>query len=205
MLIFRKEGWSMEKHKGFEAVIAKSRKAWRQWLAKNHKKEKFVWLIIFHKGCSTKSVYYPEAVEEALCFGWIDSKPNKRDEESFYLSFAKRSPKSKWSKINRERVEKLTEQGLITPAGQEMIDLAKASGTWEALTIIDNETMPEDLQKKFDRNKTAFKNFKAFPPSSRKIILHWISEAKRPETRKTRIDETVRLAKENIRANHYRS
>jgi uncharacterized protein YdeI (YjbR/CyaY-like superfamily) len=195
----------MEKHKGFEAVTAKSRKAWRQWLVKNHKKEKFVWLIIFHKGSSTKSVYYAEAVEEALCFGWIDSKPNKRDEESFYLSFAKRSPKSKWSKINRERVEKLTQQGLITSAGQELIDLAKASGTWEALTIIDNETMPEDLQKKFDRNKTAFKNFKAFPPSSRKIILHWISEAKRPETRKTRIDETVRLAKENIRANHYRS
>jgi uncharacterized protein YdeI (YjbR/CyaY-like superfamily) len=194
----------MEKHKGFEAVIAKSRKVWRQWLVKNHKKEKFVWLIIFHKGCSTKSVYYAEAVEEALCFGWIDSKPNKRDKESSYLSFAKRSPKSKWSKINRERVQTLTKQGLIMPAGQEMIDLAKASGTWEALTVIDNETMPEDLQKKFDRNKTAFKNFKAFPPSSRKIILHWIAEAKRPETRKTRIDETVRLAKENIRANHYR-
>jgi uncharacterized protein YdeI (YjbR/CyaY-like superfamily) len=194
----------MEKHKGFQAVMAKSRKTWRQWLVKNHIKEKFAWLIIFHKGSSTKSVYYAEAVEEALCFGWIDSKPNKRDEESFYLSFAKRSPKSKWSKINRDRVEKLTQQGLITSAGQEMIDLAKASGTWEALSIIDNETMPEDLQRKFDRNKTAFKNFKAFPPSSRKIILHWISEAKRSETRKTRIDETVRLAKENIRANHYR-
>jgi uncharacterized protein YdeI (YjbR/CyaY-like superfamily) len=194
----------MEKYKGFEAVIAKSRNAWRQWLIKNHKKEKFVWLIIFHKGSSTKSVYYPEAVEEALCFGWIDSKPNKRDNESFYLSFAKRSVKSKWSKINRERVAELTKRNLIMPAGQEMIELAKTSGTWEALTVIDNETIPDDLQKKFDRNKKAFKNFQAFPPSSRKIILMWISEAKRSETRKKRIDETIRLAKENIRANHYR-
>jgi uncharacterized protein YdeI (YjbR/CyaY-like superfamily) len=194
----------MEEYKGFKAVTATTRKVWRQWLMKNHKKHKFVWLIIFHKRSPTKSIYYAEAVEEALCFGWIDSKPNKRDNESFYLSFAKRSPKSKWSKINRERVAELSKQGLIMPAGQEMIDIAKASGTWEALSIIDNETMPEDLQKKFDRNKTAFKNFKAFPPSSRKIILHWITEAKRPKTRKTRIEETIRLAKENIRANHYR-
>jgi uncharacterized protein YdeI (YjbR/CyaY-like superfamily) len=194
----------MEQHNGSKAITAKSRKAWRQWLAKNHKREKFVWLIIFHKKSSTKSVYYAEAVEEALCFGWIDSKPNKRDEESFYLSFAKRNPKSKWSKINRERVEKLINQGLMMPAGQEMIDIAKASGTWEALNIIDNETMPEDLQKRFSRNKIALKNFQGFPPSSRKIILLWISEAKRLETRKQRIEETVRLAKDNIRANHYR-
>ena len=172
--------------------------------AANHLKEKNVWLIIYRKQSPTKSVYYPEAVEEALCFGWIDSKPNKRDSESFYLFFSKRNPKSKWSKLNRERVKKLLKKKLIAPAGMEMIELAKQTGTWLALDAIDNIIIPEDLQKKFLKNKTAFKNFEAFPPSSKKIILHWITEAKRPETRAKRIEETISLAAKNIRANHYR-
>jgi uncharacterized protein YdeI (YjbR/CyaY-like superfamily) len=183
---------------------AKSRAVWRRWLEKNHSKEKSVWLIIHHKSNQASSVYYDEAVEEALCFGWIDSKPNKRDDESYYLFFSQRKPKSNWSKINKERVEKLTKLGLIKPAGQAMIDLAKKSGTWSALTQVDNIVVPPDLQKHFNKNKTAFKNFQAFPPSSKKIILEWIMNAKRPETRLQRIMQSVELAEKNIRANHYR-
>lgn len=186
-------------------VYAKTRKEWRKWLEKNHGKEKSVWLIIYHKKSETPSVYYDEAVEEALCFGWVDSKANKRDDESSFLYFAQRKPKSNWSKANRERVEKLVKQGLMTPAGQAMIDLAKKSGTWTALVDVQNSVIPPDLQKLFDRNKTACKNFQAFAPSSKRIILEWILNAKKPETRLQRIKQTVELAAKNMKANHYQS
>lgn len=197
------KAYSMEIVNNIKAVQAKTRKVWRKWLEKNHKNEKSVWLIIYHKKSKTKSIYYPEAVEEALCFGWIDSKPNKRDEESFYLYFAQRKRGSVWSKINRERVKKLTDQGLMTEAGHAMVDYAKKSGNWETLVMIEQEIMSPDLMKEFNKNKLAFKNFNAFPPSSRKIILGWIASAKTPETRNKRIKESVTLAEQNIRANHY--
>jgi uncharacterized protein YdeI (YjbR/CyaY-like superfamily) len=190
-------------HKGIKTVQAPTRKEWRSWLSKNHETEKSVWLIIYHKTSDTKSVYYDEAVEEALCFGWIDSLAHKRDEESSYLFFSPRKPKSKWSKVNRDRVEKLIKAGLMTESGQRLIDIARETGTWEALVNVENSVIPPDLEKRFARNKTARKNFDAFPPSSRRIILEWIMNAKRPETRKKRLDETVALATKNIRANHY--
>jgi uncharacterized protein YdeI (YjbR/CyaY-like superfamily) len=186
-----------------KTVYAKTRKEWRKWLEKNHHNEKSVWLIIYHKQSEKPSVYYDEAVEEALCFGWVDSKANKRDTESSFLYFAQRKPKSNWSKANRERVEKLLSQGLMMPAGQAMVDLAKKSGTWTALVDVQNSVVPPDLQKLFDKNKTAFKNFQAFASSSKRIILEWILNAKRPETRTQRIKQTVELAAKNIKANHY--
>jgi uncharacterized protein YdeI (YjbR/CyaY-like superfamily) len=192
-----------EIHRGTKAVSAPTRKIWRNWMAKNHEKETSVWLIIFHKKSRQASVYYDEAVEEALCFGWVDSVSNSRNEESSYLYFAKRKPKSNWSKANKDRVEKLTKLGLIMPAGQAMIDLAKQTGTWTALEVVDQLTIPPDMQKLFDKNKTAEKNFLAFPASTRRGILEWILNAKRSETRQKRIEETVTLAAQNIRANQY--
>lgn len=192
-----------EIHRGTKAVSAPTRKIWRNWMAKYHEKETSVWLIIFHKKSRQASVYYDEAVEEALCFGWVDSVSNSRNEESSYLYFAKRKPKSNWSKANKDRVEKLTKLGLIMPAGQAMIDLAKQKGTWTALEVVDQLTIPPDMQKLFDKNKTAEKNFLAFPASTRRGILEWILNAKRPETRQKRVEETVTLAAQNIRANQY--
>jgi uncharacterized protein YdeI (YjbR/CyaY-like superfamily) len=186
------------------AIYAESRKEWRNWPEKNHQSEKSVWLIIYHKDSKTSSVTYEEAVEEVLNFGWIDSKPNKRDNESYYLFFAQRKPKSNWSKANRERAEKMMRQGLMTEAGKAMIELAKKTGTWTALKEVQNAVIPVDLQKEFDKNKRAFENFQEFPPSSKRIILEWILNAKRPETRQKRIEETVALAERNIKANHYR-
>jgi uncharacterized protein YdeI (YjbR/CyaY-like superfamily) len=194
----------MELRNGIKTFYAKSRREWRKWLEKNHQAEKSVWLIIYHKESRVKTVYYEEAVEEAICFGWVDSKPNKRDDESYYLFMAKRKPKSNWSRANRERANKMIDQGLMTPGGQAMIDLAKKTGTWEALADVQRSVIPADLQKAFDKNKWAFKNFQAFPPSSKRIILEWILNARRPETRLKRIEETVELAKKNIKANHYR-
>lgn len=193
----------METHKGTPAFYAKTRQAWRTWLKKNHQTQTSVWLIIYRKESKTPSVYYPEAVDEALCFGWIDSVPNKRDAESYYQFFAKRNPKSKWSKINKEKVARLIDAGLMQPAGYAMIELAKQRGTWAALDAVDSLQIPDDLNALFAKNKTAFRNWENFPPSARRGILEWILNAKRPETRQKRIEETVSLAEKNIRANQF--
>jgi len=194
----------METRNGIKTYHAKSRKEWRSWLKKNGEKEQSVWLIIYRKGAEKESVYYEEAVEEALCFGWIDSKPNKRDDESFYQFFAKRNPKSNWSKINKERVARLTDEGLMTDKGLKVIEEAKLNGNWTALDKIENIELPDDLQKALCKNKEAEKFFNSFPRSVKKGILEWIQNAKKEETRSKRIEETVLLATKNIRANQYK-
>jgi uncharacterized protein YdeI (YjbR/CyaY-like superfamily) len=193
----------MELKNGIKTFHATSQKEWRKWLQKNHATEISVWLIIYKKESKVQTVYYPEAVDEALCFGWIDSKPNKRDAESYYQFFSVRNPKSNWSKVNKEKVERLLATNQMTAAGQKMIDLAKKTGTWNALDEVEEAAVPIDLQKQFDKNKTALKNWSAFPPSTRKGILQWILNAKLPATRQKRIDETVGLAAKNVRANQY--
>ena len=189
-----------ETFKGKKTFYAKSRNEWRKWLEKNSETEKSVWLIFYNKLSKTKSVPYEEAVEEGLCFGWIDSVKYKRDDESSYQYFSPRKLKSNWSKSNRDRVKKLTEAGLMTESGQKLIDHAKKSGTWHALVQVENSVIPEDLQKLFNKNKTAQKHFKAFSNSVKRMILEWILSAKRPETRAKRIEETVNLASKNLKS-----
>jgi uncharacterized protein YdeI (YjbR/CyaY-like superfamily) len=125
----------METKDGKQAVYAETRSDWRQWLQENSQTEKSVWLILYHKKSKVKSVNISEAMEEALCFGWIDSLAKKRDAESFYLTFTPRNPKSKWSKINRERTERLIEKGLMTEHGQKLIDIAQQTGRWESTEV----------------------------------------------------------------------
>lgn len=120
----------METNKGVATFYAKTRKQWRTWLTRNNQSKKAVCLIVYHKKSKMKCVPYHEAIEEALCFGWIDSKANKRDPESFYLQFTPRKSKSNWSKINIERAEKLITTGLMTAHGQKAIDIAKENGRW---------------------------------------------------------------------------
>ena len=194
----------MELHKGLKTFYAKNKTAWRKWLEKNHRSEKSVWLIIYHKDSPTPSIYYDEAVEQAICFGWIDSVAHKRDDHSKYQFFSVRKPKSNWSKANRQRAEKMIKEKQMTSAGQTMIDHARKTGTWTALIEVQMSIIPNDLKKLFDKNKKAFDNFNAFPPSSKRIILEWILNAKKAETRLRRITQTVELAAKNIRANHHR-
>ncbi len=182
---------------------ASSAKEWRNWLSTNHDKADFIWLIIYKKESGTPSVYYPEAVDEALCYGWIDSKPNKRDEQSYFQYFAKRNPKSNWSKINKEKVSRLTAEGKMTDAGLKMINLAKEIGTWDALDVVDRLEMPPEMMALFNKNNIAFANWQAFPASTQGGILEWIYNAKKPETKSNRIQETIDLASKNIRANQY--
>jgi uncharacterized protein YdeI (YjbR/CyaY-like superfamily) len=194
----------MELHNELKTFHAKARKELRNWLEKNHQSEKSIWLIIYKKESETPSIYYPEAVDEALCFGWIDSKPNKRDEHSYYQFFSKRNPKSNWSKVNKEKVSILMEQGLIHSSGLKMIEIAKQNGTWTALDEVENITIPDDLKALFLNNKTAHDNWEKFSRSSKRGILEWIMNAKKTETRQKRIEETVQLAADNIKANHYK-
>ena len=189
---------------GIRSFYAADRQAWRNWLNENHANELSVWLIIYKKTSRVPSVYYDEAVDEALCFGWVDSKPNKRDEKSYYQFFSKRNPKSNWSLVNRAKAEKLIETGLMTDAGMAAIQIAKQNGTWTALEEVDNSIAPDDLLAALNGNPTALQYYNAFPKSSKKIILEWIHNAKKPETRQKRIEETVKLAEQNIKANHYR-
>lgn len=192
----------MEIYKDIQTFHAKTRKAWRKWLEKNHQSEKSVWLIIYRKESEIPSVYYPEAVDEALCFGWIDSKPNKRDGDSYYQYFSKRKSKSNWSNVNKEKAARLLKQGLMHPSGLEMIDLARKNGAWTALNEVEKITLPDELVKLFSENKTAWENWESFPRSSKRGILEWIVNAKRAETRQKRIEETVALAAKNLKANH---
>lgn len=189
---------------GIKTTVAKSSKEWRKWLEKNGENEISVWLIIYKKDSGVPSVTYKEAVEEALCFGWIDSKPNKRDEKSYYQFFAKRKPKSGWSKVNKQTIEKLISGGRMHATGLEAIETAKKNGSWNSLDKAHSLEMPADLQKALKQNKGALTNFTAFPESSKKIILEWVANAKKKETRIKRIEEAVTLAAKNIRANHYR-
>lgn len=121
----------IETKDGKQAVYAKTRAVWRKWLKQNSQSEKSIWLILYHKKSKVQCININEATEEALCFGWIDSLAKKRDDESYYLTFTPRNPKSKWSKPNRERAERLIENGLMTEHGQRLIDIAKSTGKWE--------------------------------------------------------------------------
>ena len=192
-----------ELYKDKPVVYAASRLNWRKWLEKNHLKEKAIWLVINKKSSGKPGVDYAGAVEEALCFGWIDSVANKRDAESSYQYFTPRKPKSMWSKLNKQRVEKLEATGLMTEAGMRMVELAKATGTWDALNEVEEAIIPDDMVRLLKKKKTAEKHFLAFSVSVRKQILSWILSAKTPATREKRIKETVELAARNVKANQW--
>lgn len=187
-----------------EHFYAKDRRAWRLWLSKYHRRGEPVWLVYFKKDSGTPSITYAEAVEEALCYGWVDSRPNKLDAERYKQLFSPRNPKSPWSTINKKRAMRLIKEQRMTPAGLAKIKAAKNDGSWSSYDSVDSLVVPKDLAAELATNERAKECFAGFPPSSRKIILWWIASAKRPATRAARIAETVRLAAKNLRANHWR-
>lgn len=181
-----------------------TRAEWRDWLAANHDRDEGVWLISYKKATGKPAVSYDEAVEEALCFGWVDSKPGKLDDERSMRYFAPRKGGSGWSRPNKERVERMIAAGLMTPAGLAKVEQAQADGTWTMLDAVENLEVPDDLAAEFDQYSHARANWDAFPRSAKRGILEWIVQAKRPETRAKRIEETARLAEDNVRANQWR-
>ena len=182
-----------------EDVYVPTRAAWRRWLARNHDRSPGIWLVFDRKSSRAARLAYGDAVEEALCYGWIDSTLRPVDAERYKQLFTPRKPKSVWSRTNKERVERLIASGLMTEAGLARIDEAKASGAWTALDAVEALVVPPDLQSALAANPTAEAHFRAFSPSARKAYLYWLNGAKRPETRATRLREIVRLAAENRR------
>ncbi len=181
----------------FERFYARSRAEWRAWLEAHHATEAGVWLIYYKQHSNQPRVEYDEAVEEALCFGWIDSRPNALDDERYMQLFTPRKAKSPWSKSNKERVEKLIEQGLMAPAGLTVIEAAKRDGSWNAYDAIESLVVAEDFQAALEANPAALKHFEAFSNSTKKQILWYIESAKRPETRAKRIQQIVESAEQN--------
>ncbi len=184
-------------------VAAADRKAWRQWLAEHHTKSPGVWLILEKKNGRAQRLLLDEAVEEALCFGWIDSLPNKLDETRYLLLMTPRKPGSQWSRVNKERIERLIKTKRMTAAGLAKIDAAKRDGSWTAIDGVEAGVIPADLKQAFAANPAARKNFEAFSNSARKGLLQWIASAKRPATRARRLTEIVDAAVENRVANQY--
>lgn len=178
-----------------------TRAEWRAWLQENHTQDEGIWLIRYKKATGKPYVTVNEAIDEAICFGWIDSLSRKLDDERTMLYFAPRKAGSNWSALNKRRVEKLIAAGLMMPAGLAKIEAAKQDGSWTALDEVEALVIPPDLAEAFARYPTSAENFAAFPRSVKRGILGWILNAKRPTTRARRIEETASLAAENIRAN----
>ncbi len=187
------------------AIHPMTRAEWRAWLEQNHTRMQGIWLISYKKGAGKPRFETDEAVEEALCFGWIDSKPNKLDQERSMLWFAPRKRGTGWSKLNKTRVERLMAQGLMMPAGLAKVEAAKQDGSWQALDAVEALEIPPDLTAALDAYPAAKQKFAAFPRSVKRGILEWIAAAKKPETRAKRIQETAQLADQNLRANQWRS
>lgn len=183
--------------KQVETFYPKTRKEWRDWLQDNHDKKQFVWLIYFKKKSNISTVNYSEAVDEALCFGWIDSKAKPLDEEKFMQFFSKRKANSVWSKVNKEKIDRLTKEGLMTKAGIETVEIAKQNGSWAILDEAEALIIPNDLDKEFEKRPNAKTYFLGLSRSDKRNILQWLILARRQETREKRITEIVELADKN--------
>jgi uncharacterized protein YdeI (YjbR/CyaY-like superfamily) len=176
--------------------------AWRAWLMAHHGQTESVWLV-YHKKAAGGLFGYGEIVDQALCFGWIDSLPRKLDERRSMLLVSPRKPGSSWSKVNKDKVERLIREGLMAVPGLAAVAAAKADGSWERLNAVDALEVPDDLALALFSHLDAARNWAAFPVSARRGILEWILNAKTAATRAKRVAETAGLAAQNKRANQW--
>ena len=180
-----------------EQVYVADRDAWRRWLAAHHATSPGIWLVFDKKSSRPDRLAYAHAVEEALCYGWIDSTVRTLDDARYVQLMTPRKPKSTWSRSNKERVERLTAEGLMAAPGLASIERAKANGSWVSLDAVEALVVPPDLAKALRALPGAAANFAGFSPSARKGYLHWVRQAVRPETRAQRIAHVAQLAAAN--------
>ena len=174
-----------------------SREAWEAWLEGQHAVSQGVWLKIAKKGSGIETVTFAEALDAALCYGWIDSQADKFDGHYWLQRFTPRKPRSKWSQVNREKVAKLTEAGRMKPAGLREVERAKADGRWDAAYEPPSAaTVPDDLRMELEKNEGAREFFEALNSTNRYAILYRIQDAKKPETRARRIARYVEMLSE---------
>jgi uncharacterized protein YdeI (YjbR/CyaY-like superfamily) len=184
-------------------VHVETREQLREWLAANAASSPSVWLVTWRRPTGRPAPSYDEIVEEALCFGWVDSTARTLDEERGALRLAPRKRGSGWARSNKTRVERLEQEGRMTDAGRAVIQRAKADGSWTLLDDVENLVVPDDLAAALAERPPAREHFDAFPRGVRRSILEWIAQAKRPETRGRRVEETATLAARNERANQW--
>jgi uncharacterized protein YdeI (YjbR/CyaY-like superfamily) len=183
----------------FQRVEITSRDDLHRWLLENHTQTESVWLVVYKKHVPEKHVNHWDIVDEGLCFGWIDSRVAKLDEDRSLLLFSPRKPKSAWSRVNKERLERLFSENRMQPTGLKAIEIAKENGSWERIDEVTTDKPPQDFLDALSASEVAKENWSSFPPSSRRAILEWILMAKKPETRANRIRETVEKAAEGVR------
>ncbi len=188
----------------FECVEVASREAWRGWLLANHNRAQSIWLVTWKKSHADRYVSAQAIVEEALAFGWIDSQPRKLDAHRTMRLLSRRRVGSAWSRVNKARVQALTAQGVMHPAGLAAIERAKADGSWSRIDGVETLEEPADLKRALRTDPQAAGHWEAFPPSTRRAILEWIQAAKAAATRERRIAQTVAEAHVNRRANQAR-
>ena len=181
-------------------VQADARAPWRAWLELNHATAAGAWLVTWRSGSGRVGLAYEAAVEEALCFGWVDSTAGRMDDDRGKLYFAPRKPRSPWAASNKARVERLIEEGRMAHAGLAAIERARANGSWDVLDAAERLEVPTDLGAALEARPPAAVNFAAFPPSARKMQLSWVALAQRPETRMARITKIAEAAARNERA-----
>ncbi len=190
--------------KDVEDYCSYDKQDWRKWLELNHNKKEAVWLIFYKKKSSNYNLSWSESVDEALCFGWIDSVKKTIDTEKYKQYFSKRKVKSTWSKINKDKVKILIEQGLMKEEGYKSIEIAKENGSWTILNEVEALVIPEDLKGEFANYKGAMEYFDSLSKSVKKILLYWVVSAKRKETRQKRILEIVENANKNLKPKQFR-
>jgi uncharacterized protein YdeI (YjbR/CyaY-like superfamily) len=177
-----------------ETFCPASRLQWRRWLQRNHGKKESIWLVYYKKETGKPTISWSEAVDEALCFGWIDGRKKSVDDETFMQLFSRRKPNGTWSKVNKEKVRLLTEEGLMTKTGLDCIEAAKKNGSWSILDDVEELKIPKDLEKEFKSFPGSRRYFNSLSRSVRKSILQWLVLAKRPDTRRRRVVEIAELA-----------
>jgi uncharacterized protein YdeI (YjbR/CyaY-like superfamily) len=178
----------------------RGRESWHAWLSKSHRTESEVWLVFYKKHAAKQGISYQEAVDEALCFGWIDSLVKRLDEEKYAQKFTPRKTGSKWSKVNMERVRKLREQGRMTAFGLKAYDDRSKERPFAETFKTKTLEIPDDFEKALRNNKKAWRNFQDFGLSYRRNYLIWIASAKKTETRKKRINEAIALISNNVKS-----
>lgn len=190
--------------KKIDVFYPKSQTAWRKWLEKNHLSKQSVWLVYYTKKSAKKSITWSDAVDVALCFGWIDSKIIKVDEEASHHYFSRRKPNSTWSKINKDKVERLIASGQMAEAGMASIEVAKQNGSWTILDDVEALIIPPDLEAAFAGKPPSKAYFQSLGKSAQKLILSWLVLAKTPETRQKRLAEIVESAAKQLKPKHMR-
>ncbi len=190
--------------KGIESFCPNSRADWRKWLEHNHCLKQSVWLIFFKTSTKVASLSWSEAVDEALCFGWIDSTRKTIDEERYMQYFSKRKPNSIWSKVNKEKVAQLIQKKRMRKAGFDSIEVARQNGSWSILDEVEALVVPTDLKNELAKYKASRAFFNSLSKSTKKILLHWVISAKRPETRQKRILEIAQNASKKQKPKQFR-